>query len=112
MDLSRTGLFKQEQEEVPVVDTRQAEPARMSLVERVGKLACSTSARPLEETGQGEDEPSQVCDDGYVRRSPVQPYRVSPNRRKRMWRYAVALLLVMVAAVLLFLAARGPFLTK
>ena len=58
---------------------RQA--ARMS--RRAGEAAAAAARRPRRSTAAGELEPETppeecgpvVCADGYVRRSPVQPYR-------------------------------------
>ena len=78
--------------------------SRGSLLKQVcallGPAAAADAAR------KNLDAPAEraVCADGYVRRSPVQPYRVAEDYHKRRVRKAVTVAVGICTAVLLVIA--------
>ena len=77
---------------------------RGSLIQQAGAMMGVTEegfARPEAPEEQGE---RPCCADGYVRRSPVQPYRVAEDYHKRRIRKAVTVLVLIGVAALLVVA--------
>lgn len=66
------------------------------LLGRLGQMYAKPAAAAEEE------RPPVLCADGYVRRSPVQPYRTAPGYRRRILLRAVltALAAILAAAAL------------
>ena len=100
MELPRLGLLEREQGGgEPVL--REVPPRDTSLVNWAGTFfRPGPDDPPVQPRPEGQ---AAVCADGYVRRSPVQPYRVPPEYKKA--RRRKALLGVLVVLALLLLAA-------
>ena len=75
-----------------------------SLIRQAGEMfSLREEDFPLPEEGRAPGE-QVICADGYVRRSPVQPYAVPADYQKRRIRKAVTIAVV-VCLVVLALAA-------
>ncbi len=72
------------------------------------RQACEMFSLPEEgfpvPDSDGDQPESVVCGDGYVRRSPVQPYLVAEDYQKRRIRKAVTVAAVAFLAILLIVA--------
>lgn len=93
MELPNLSLLKQGETQ-PEHRPPAGERPPASLVERAGQLC-----RALPPAGAADG--GAVCADGYVRRSPVQPYRVPPEYGRRRRRLALLAALAAVALVLI-----------
>ena len=74
-----------------------------SLIRQAGELF-SLREEDAPAPGDGGDAETVICADGYVRRSPVQPYAEAADYRKRRIRSAVTAAAVICLAVLLIVA--------
>ena len=75
-----------------------------SLIRQVRALVGQTGGENAAAAEPDEPEAPRPCPDGYVRRSPVQPYRTAEDYFRRRTRKAVLAVIVLVLAVLLVLA--------
>lgn len=84
-------------------EVRTETKGRETLIRRVDRMMGMTveGASLPEDTG-GEEPPR--CGDGYIRRSPVQPYRVAEDYHMRLVRKAVLIVVGAFLAVLLVIA--------
>lgn len=99
MELPDLGLLEQEnREKKPAGEPPKRNGAPVSLVEWAGRFC----RRSPEKDGKSAPRAAR-CADGYVRRSPVQPYRVPPEYRRRRRRLAVLVVLILLALVLIVL---------
>ena len=81
-----------------------------SLIRQVGEIFGQTGGETNAADG-GAELPPPVYQDGYVRRSPVQPYQTAADYRRRRVRKAVTALVILIMAVLLvFALMRSGFL--
>lgn len=99
MELPNLGLLEQEnREKKPAGGPPKRDGTPVSLVEWAGRFCRRSPGKG------GEPAPRAArCADGYVRRSPVQPYRVPLEYRRRRRRLAVLVVLILLALVLIVL---------
>lgn len=99
MGLMQLDLIRREQErETDGARTEdRAGPETEGLLRRLERMY----ARPA--AGAEEEHPPVLCAGGYVRRSPLQPYRTPPGYRRRMLlRAGLAVLAAVLAAAALW----------
>ncbi len=73
-----------------------------SLIRRARQLVGLTGEADTPEEPEAA-QPSVICRDGYVRRSPVQVYRTAEDfKRRRIRKLLTALFIVIIAALLLY----------
>ena len=74
-----------------------------SLIQQAGEMAGQAAAAPLSQEEEAPREP--VClSDGYVRRSPVQPYLTAEDYGRHRVRRALMTVLGLIVAALVLLA--------
>lgn len=77
---------------------------RGSLIQQAGEMfSLPEEGFPVPDSA-GDPPEVVTCEDGYVRRSPVQPYLVAEDYQKRRIRKAVTVAAVVLLAVLLLVA--------
>ena len=76
-----------------------------SLIRQIAAMVGMTAAaEEAEEPAPAEPEEPEIYADGYVRRSPMQPYQTAADYRIRMIRKAVGIVLGLCLAALLAVA--------
>ncbi|MBR3556327.1 MAG: hypothetical protein IKN89_10480 [Oscillospiraceae bacterium] len=75
-----------------------------SLIRQAGELFSLREEDAPASGDEGGEPETVICADGYVRRSPVQPYAEAADYRKRRIRSAVTAAAVICLAVLLIVA--------
>jgi hypothetical protein len=100
-------ILKQDRraEEAPSLPTGAETSGRSSLMQQIRELVGQTGAPvPTEAEDAIRTEERTCCPDGYVRRSPVQPYVTPPDYRRRMIRKCILFAVLAAFAVLLVIA--------
>ncbi len=77
---------------------------RLSLIRQAGAMVGTAAESDALPADGGEGSEPVVCPDGYVRRSPVQPYRTPEDYYKRKARRIAGIAAGVVLAVLLVIA--------
>ena len=75
-----------------------------SLIGQARQLVGMGSGEPDASAGPDEAQAQVICRDGYVRRSPVQPYRTAEDFARRRARKIVTAVVILIVAVLLIYA--------
>ena len=78
-------------------------PDRGSLIQQARRLIGNSADAPAQTDDFGAEQVQVICRDGYVRRSPLQPYRIADDYQRRRIRKALTAVIVLIVIVLLVL---------
>lgn len=113
MDLLRLEFWKEQDEEMAGAASREDRSGETaSLVERAARLVRAGSLSSSSGQGGTGGQTPIRCADGYLRRTPVQFYRISSDYRKRVRRRTIlaalaGVFLLILATLLLLSLTRG-----